>query len=690
MDGNKDSYIGLMLDNRYEIIEKVGEGGMAVVYKARCHRLNRLVAVKILRPEFAGDEDFRRRFHAESQAVAMLSHPNIVAVYDVNRSQGVEYLVMELIDGITLKQYMMRKGELNWRESLHFTTQIVRALIHAHSRGIIHRDIKPHNVMVLRDGSIKVADFGIARLATSQNTLTQEALGSVHYISPEQAKGGQVDARSDIYSVGVVLYEMLTGRLPFEGDSPVAVAIQHISSMALSPREIDPSIPEGLEEITKKAMNSDITKRYASAEEMHNDLEEFRKNPGATFGYDDLAYPPEAREPTRKLPDVGHLAVGKEPVKKPVTKKLSKPAKSRRERDDEPRRSPVGIIATVVAVLMVFAVVGVMLYFLWQVVTPVLFPEGQSVRVPSLVGEIYTEILDKPEEYSLGDFTFELDPVSVYGDEPEGTIIEQSPEGGSYVTTKKNVIKVTVSKGPRAILLDQLAGQEYRTAEIRLTKLGLLVGYEYETSEDVLKDHVIRTIPEASATLGEGDEVVLVVSTGPNVVKVDMPKLIGRTEEAAKALLKQLRLNIGEVKIVESTSEAGSVIWQSIQEGVEIDEGTQVGMQISSGPPPSPSPSPEIPSIEPSAEPSTAPSYEPPSPPSSTGLGETTIRIRINLPQDRESVRVQVIQDGITVYDQTVATDQGTINPPLTGTGTSWVEVYIDSRLEEAKELSFE
>ena len=234
MEQARDNYIGMMLDNRYEILEKVGEGGMALVYKARCHRLNRFVAVKILRPEYAKDEEFRRRFHTESQAVAMLSHPNIVAVYDVNRSQGVEYLVMELIDGITLKQYMSRKGKLSWREALHFTTQIVRALSHAHGRGIVHRDIKPHNIMVLRDGSVKVADFGIARIA-SQGTLTQEALGSVHYISPEQAKGGIVDSRSDLYSVGVMLYEMLTGRLPFEGENAVAIAIQHINSMPLSP-----------------------------------------------------------------------------------------------------------------------------------------------------------------------------------------------------------------------------------------------------------------------------------------------------------------------------------------------------------------------------------------------------------------------------------------------------------------------
>ena len=224
-----DKYIGRLLDNRYEILEVLGTGGMAVVYKARCHRLNRLVAIKILKDDYSQDEEFRRRFHAESQAVAMLSHPNIVSVYDVSTSGGADFIVMELIDGITLKQYMERKGVLNWKETLHFAIQIGKALDHAHSRGIVHRDIKPHNVMVLKNGSVKVADFGIAQVMTQSDTLTKEALGSVHYISPEQAKGGRVDSRSDIYSLGVVMYEMMTGRPPYDGESPVAVAIQHIN-----------------------------------------------------------------------------------------------------------------------------------------------------------------------------------------------------------------------------------------------------------------------------------------------------------------------------------------------------------------------------------------------------------------------------------------------------------------------------
>ena len=280
-----DQYIGKMLDNRYEILELIGSGGMANVYKAKCHRLNRLVAIKILKNELADNTEFRRRFRDESRAVAQLSHANIVSVYDVSTSGDTEYIVMELIDGITLKQYMERRGRMDWREAMHFITQIMRALSHAHSRGIIHRDIKPQNIMVLRDGSVKVADFGIACLENEGQTLTQEALGSVHYISPEQARGDRIDARSDIYSAGVVLYEMLTGRLPFEGDSAVSVAIQHLSSGPLPPRDINPDIPEALELICMKAMSPNADKRYPTADAMLEDLERFRKDPDVDLDY---------------------------------------------------------------------------------------------------------------------------------------------------------------------------------------------------------------------------------------------------------------------------------------------------------------------------------------------------------------------------------------------------------------------
>ena len=301
-----ERYIGKMLDNRYEILEVIGTGGMAVVFKAKCHRLNRLVAIKMLKKDLSEDAEFRRRFHDESQAVAMLSHPNIMAIYDVSRGGDMDYIVMELIDGITLKQYMERRGRLNWPEALHFITQIMKGLSHAHSRGIIHRDIKPQNIMILRDGTVKVTDFGIACLSNGANA-SNEAIGSVHYISPEQAKGDYTDNRSDIYSAGVVLYEMLTSRLPFDGDNPVSIAIQHFNAVPLSPREINPDIPEALEQICMKAMACDRNKRYSTADEMLADLEAFRKDPTLSFDYsvEDLQKERGVDdEPTQYLPNV--------------------------------------------------------------------------------------------------------------------------------------------------------------------------------------------------------------------------------------------------------------------------------------------------------------------------------------------------------------------------------------------------
>ena len=388
-----DPYIGKLLDNRYEILEPVGTGGMARVYKARCHRLNRLVAIKILREDLAQDAEFRRRFHDESQAVAMLSHPNIVAVYDVSRSSELEYIVMELIDGINLKQYMQKKGnKLNWREALYFITQITKALGHAHSRGIIHRDIKPHNIMVLRDGSVKVADFGIARVASGgHSTLTQEALGSVHYISPEQARGSHIDERSDLYSAGVVLYEMITGRLPFEGDTPVAVAIQHINSIPLSPREIDPTIPEALEAITMKAMAPNPNNRYSSADEMLADLEEFRKNPDVNFEYHVSDFSPEA-ELDEDRTQVRPIA----PSHRSGTQRASysAPRETRREREYHPeeeeepaRRGPMWPVILAVAGVLLF--VGLVFFFLWNSVFSGLLEPPETYSVPKLVGKMY-------------------------------------------------------------------------------------------------------------------------------------------------------------------------------------------------------------------------------------------------------------------------------------------------------------
>ena len=344
-----DQYIGTLLDNRYEILEVIGTGGMAVVYKARCNRLNRLVAIKVLKRELSQDEEFRRRFHAESQAVAMLSHPNIVSVYDVSHSNNLDYIVMELIEGITLKQYLEQKGRLNWREALHFSTQIAKALEHAHSRGIIHRDIKPHNIMILKDGSVKVADFGIARISRAENQLSGgKAMGSVHYISPEQAKGDETDFTSDIYSVGVMMYEMLSGHLPFDADDVVEVAIKQITDKPKSLQELAPTVPHGLVEITERAMAKRPENRYASAAEMLGALNAYVEDPSIVFNY-------------TYLPDEIPEKVVEHSVK--TKKEAPEPKKTRKSRKKKPIFLPVlfpplrKFFRTVLSVTFIIAVI---------------------------------------------------------------------------------------------------------------------------------------------------------------------------------------------------------------------------------------------------------------------------------------------------------------------------------------------
>ena len=566
-----DKMIGKMLDNRYELLEVIGSGGMAVVYKAKCHRLNRLVAVKVLKSDLAEDADFRRRFRDESQAVAMLSHPNIVSVYDVSRGE-TEYIVMELIDGITLKQYMERRGQLNWREALHFITQIMKALSHAHSRGIIHRDIKPQNIMVLRDGSVKVADFGIACLANAANTLTQEALGSVHYMSPEQAKGDRTDARSDIYSAGVVLYEMLTGRLPFEGDSAVSVAIQHLSSVPLSPREVNAEVPEALELICMKAMASDLDKRYPSADAMLADLEEFRKNPEVDldFTIEDL-HRETVDEPTQYIPAVHAVP--------PRTQCAAE------EPEDEPEEKGGLRRALTIAGAVIAAVVLAAL--LWHTVFSSIFgsePAQTEFVVPKLIGMT----LDEAKEDLQVKGVFEIEQIGQRASEYEaGTIIEQSPEEGKTVKGNR-VISVFISSGVKSDKMPNLVNTEYRNATIQLKNLDLdLIVSEpvEEYSDSINSGYIIRTIPELGETLREGDTVTLVVSKGPEKPPVKVLTFTGIDIETARQLATQSGLIVSEVTSrPDGLVASGVVLEQSIDPETLVTEGTKISFVISAGP----------------------------------------------------------------------------------------------------------
>ena len=567
-------YIGQMLDDRYEIQEVIGSGGMSVVYKAMCHKLHRYVAVKILRDEMVEDAELKNRFQAEAHAVAMLSQPNIVSVYDVGHSGDTEYIVMELIEGVTLKQRLAERGVFSAQEALSYATQIAKALQHAHAHGIVHRDIKPQNIMVLRDGSVKVADFGIACLANSANTLTQEALGSVHYMSPEQARGDRTDARSDIYSAGVVLYEMLTGRLPFEGDNAVSVAIQHLSSVPLSPREINPDVPEALELICMKAMASDLEKRYASADEMLADLEEFRKNPEVDldFTIEDL-HRETVDEPTQYIPAV-HT--------------VSKAQKVQEADDEEEEAASPHKLGTRKLLTIIGAAVAAvaLIVLLWHAIFSDLLGGEQTPTeyvVPHLIGMTIDEANEN--ENVKGIFTIEQIGQRASSKYAAGQIIEQSPERGKTVKGNR-VISVFVSSGAKTEKMPNLVNKEYRDATLQLTNLdlNLVVNDPVEEYSSITKGYVIRTIPEFGETLQEGDSVTLVVSKGEQPKPVTVLSFIGIDIEIVRQQVTQTGLVVGEVTQRASDEPYGTVIEQSINAETKVDAGTTINFVISEGP----------------------------------------------------------------------------------------------------------
>lgn len=657
-----DQYIGKMLDNRYEILERIGVGGMAVVYKAKCHRLNRLVAIKILKSDLAQDADFRRRFNAESQAVAQLSHSNIVSVYDVSKGGDIEYIVMELIDGITLKQYMEKRGRLNWRESLHFITQIMRGLSHAHSRGIVHRDIKPQNIMVLRDGSVKVADFGIACLENSAQTLTQEALGSVHYISPEQARGDRSDARSDIYSAGVVMYEMLTGRLPFEGDSAVSVAIQHLSSIPLAPREVNPEIPEQLELICMKAMAPDIERRYSSADEMILDLESFRKNPGASLDFELRDLRPEVvDEPTMKLRTGGAYNGGMVAAHRstPVREREREHRRSYDDGYDPPESGGKGrVILIVVACMLALALAGVMFRSILDSFAAPAAPE--QYVVPNLLGETLSSAREMADVKDI--FTIEVKEETYYSsDYALGQIAKQDPAPGETRKGDNLVIAVWVSAGEETDEMLDLKDRSMAEVTVMMQNLKkkydlTIVEEERAYSDEVTEGHVISYEPIAGSELKHGDTIHVVLSKGPQPVPVI--SVTGLTLDMARTMLQLGGLELAEPTYENSTEiDEGVIIRQDPATG-EVAPGTKINVVVSNGP--------------------------------EDGEGYImTYSFYLPLPTDRETAELQLYQDTQCLYSGPVNCRDGTFFRELVGSGTVHVTAYLDGEVVYNDDITF-
>ena len=592
-----DRYIGKMLDNRYEILEVIGTGGMAVVYKARCHRLNRLVAIKILKDENLQDEDFCRRFHAEGQAVGMLGHPNIVSVYDVSTSGDADYIVMELIDGISLKQYMEMKGVLNWKETLHFATQIAKALEHAHSRGLVHRDIKPHNVMVLKNGAVRVTDFGIARVMSNSNTLTKETLGSVHYISPEQAKGGQVDHRSDLYSLGVVMYEMITGRTPFDGESPVSVAIQHIAGGAVRPSLINPNIPKALEQIIMKAMAHDLKSRYASATAMLADLDEFRKDPTMVFSIQHMNQVPQAVTPVQQPKSVAPSKPRPVAQKgtddstlilKPVTDAAVREAAKKKKRqprvrdyvDEEIKRGRVATAAVITCSVAVMIFLSVLIGGGEAPVQP------QQVKVPNLVG-VDLNYVPKYDDLQI------VVQLEAYSSEySAGKIINQLPEAGDMVD-KGRTIYVTVSLGPKPAekKMVDMTNTSRADAQSYLQNLELDLKLEFreEYHDSVAAGFVTKTNPEAGQVLRKGQKVVVTISLGREPQYAEMPDFIRgiyTQKSDAESILNSRGFTNVEWKPVNSLMPKNTVVSQSLAAGERVDITTHIIIEYSNGIPP--------------------------------------------------------------------------------------------------------
>ena len=649
-----DQYIGKMLDNRYEILERIGTGGMAIVYKAKCHRLNRLVAIKILKSDLAQNEEFRRRFNAESQAVAQLSHPNIVSVYDVSRGGDMEYIVMELIDGITLKQYMEKRGQLNWRESLHFITQIMRGLSHAHSRGIIHRDIKPQNIMVLRDGSVKVADFGIACLADSAQTLTQEALGSVHYISPEQARGDRPDARSDIYSSGVVLYEMLTGRLPFEGESAVSVAIQHLSSIPLAPREINPDIPEQLELICMKTMAPDLEHRYQSADAMIADLEAFRKNPEVEMKFDlsDLR-PEENDEPTRTI-----RTMPSHTVTIPVHQPERNYPRRERDEDEEPRRAGSGKRGVLVGAVTVAAVAVVIVLF-----KTILGSFAPAVVDQYQVPDLYNMTIEEAENDPRIEGVFEIQKAGseFSADVPEGHILRQDPKKEETRKGSQLVIQVWVSAGEETGEVPDLENKSEQDARILLEKLNKEYNLELtvetpeelkQFSEEITEGYVIKTEPAQGEILKKGDTVKLILSKGPDIKPVTVLPFVGMSIDSVLSQLESYKLtcDAADVEVVDSDKPGGTIVWQSPASGETVPEWTTIKFRVSAG------------------------------------LASSALPITVDIPQngkDIVKVEIYVGDEPNPQYSETVYEADGAVSTTLYGTGRKMVKVYFDGVLDQ-------
>ena len=592
---------GKMIANRYEIIEEVGKGGMAVVYKAKCLVLNRYVAIKVLRPEFREDTDFIARFKAEAQSAGSLSHPNIVSIYDVGQEGDLDYIVMEYVEGVTLKQYIDAKAIIPWKEAVDYAAQICSGLEHAHKKGLVHKDIKPHNIIITREGTLKITDFGIAKVMSTSTITTGGAagMGSVHYFSPEQARGGYIDAKTDIYSLGILMYEMVTGRLPFEGDTAVAVAMQHIEKEPVPPCSLNKDIPQSLENVILRAMSKEQNMRYDTATKMMIDLKKVYL--GTPVAFD------------RQLADGETMVVPKIPEKEHVIpdeilvqgekQKKSKPQKSAQDK----KKDRLGVIAGILTGVLLVAILGAGYYFFMT-------PAGNEIKLPDFTNMTVEEAKETVKNTDI-EIIVEEEQKSDSVD--KGKIISQDPKANKNVKDNAKV-KVIVSLGGDGGTMPDLVKRKDSDAQEIIRNLKLIPNVVSEISEDIPQGYVVRQSPVMGAKYAEGDTVTIYVSSGKDEKFVAVPNLLGKTEDEAKAALLDVGLTWGSIATIESSRAKGTVAAQSIQAGVEVKEKTSVDFRLSSGPKTtteSSAPSDDdTKTSEPASEPTQKPSIKPMAP----------------------------------------------------------------------------
>ncbi len=651
-----DRYIGQVLDDRYEIISSIGIGGMAYVYKAKCRRLSRFVAVKILKQEYADNIEFKRRFKNESNAVARLSHKNIVNIFDISHTEKIEYIVMEYIEGITLKEYLLKKGKLDWKQTLFFGSQIADALDHAHSRGIIHQDIKPHNIMLLRDGTLKVADFGIAKLENEGETKEiKEAIGSVHYVSPEQARGNTIDARTDVYSLGVVMYEMITGTTPYKGDTAISIVMQHINNTPKSPSLINPNMPPALEYVILKAMNSSLMIRYKKASEITVDIEKIKANPQIVLG--DI----NAENDMHKT-----QVIKKDELKEALINSKKENSQQNNEQqnidnaeDDDyypPRKNGFIIFVALIVVMIIVFYAGK--FALNQVFDigndPNNSTQTQLTRhTPPVVNLMYDDVLIIYDDYKF------IVTEETYSTQPKGTIIKQSPQAGTELSISSS-ITLSVSLGEKTELMPNLIDYDYSQARIELTRLGISdISLEYDYTDDIGEGKVYGIVPDVGEDITTNTKVTLFVSAGQEIILEKVPNLKGFTVESATKSLNDVNLKLGTVTNEISESEEGTVIAQSVQSGTDVLSGSEVNIVIAEK-----APEPVI----------------------------STKSVTIIIPEDEEhlSIEIEVYVDNKLVYSREHSQYEGRFEIEIEGSGSAEVNTYANGILTQEQVVVFD